>query len=397
MNFLGDLKSKFSTIYKNTTGTADGDRLDINPDNKLDYDDLHHTLNILQDENKILKNKIRVLENSVFGAAENTESTKSQSSTASQFGKIFKELKSTFIFSQKGNMEETKTSLSEFKNFLSDNIMLYNGFDEDDVDYLNNVHVDDNDWENNKDIFVFKQKILERNYNEMLKNMVVSRELDNLLPKGMGENAFKAGNDVKYCRDSKDNIMNTDMKGAEAFEKNDKTNVIRGVSSNRKNLATSERNSELENILLKDTKIATTEKNITTPSPFDNKPQSSGSSSNNINNILPLQKEKSTEKLSKVPQNNFKGSDLLTGILTQEDEEEVDLKAVLQKNTTESINLANSTTQQTQNKTSSSGVVQTSTVTNGRGKISTAKVILNKPTITQEDGDELAKSLLSSK
>jgi hypothetical protein len=163
MQLFGGLKDKISGIYGKAKGA--GESL-IGSEQNLDYEDIKHTLNVLKDENNILKNKIRVLENSVLGD--------NQSSSNTQFGKIFKDLKSTFSFSAGQQVD----SRWEFKKFLCDNLLFYNNIDEDDIDYLNSVQLSEEDWEKSKDLFIFKQKILEKNYAEMFKNIFVSKELD---------------------------------------------------------------------------------------------------------------------------------------------------------------------------------------------------------------------------
>jgi hypothetical protein len=163
MQLLGGLKDKISGIYGKAKGA--GESL-IGSEQNLDYEDMKHTLNVLKDENNILKNKIRVLENSVLGD--------NQTSSNTQFGKIFKDLKSTFSFSAGQQVDSTW----EFKKFLCDNLLFYNNIDEDDIDYLNSVQLSEEDWEKSKDLFIFKQKILEKNYTEMFKNILVSKELD---------------------------------------------------------------------------------------------------------------------------------------------------------------------------------------------------------------------------
>ena len=92
MNFLGGLKSKITGIYK----TSPNDEFYVpSSSSKLDYEDVQHTLDVLQEENKILKSKVRILENSLFDNKSSVNQTNSATST--QFGKIFKEIKSTIL------------------------------------------------------------------------------------------------------------------------------------------------------------------------------------------------------------------------------------------------------------------------------------------------------------
>jgi hypothetical protein len=183
MNFLGGLKSKIKGIYK-TSPNENEDLYTISPSNNLDYEDIQHTLSVLQEENKILKSKVRILENSIFEDKSSTSQTNSATST--QFGKIFKELKSTILYNTD---EEPRDNLHEFKRFLFDNMLFHGSIDEEDADILNNIQISDVDWEKKKEIYLFKQRVLEKNYADMFRNLLVSNQLNTYLKsKGMSMN-----------------------------------------------------------------------------------------------------------------------------------------------------------------------------------------------------------------
>ena len=124
---------------------------------KLDYSEL-------QKENNLLKNS--VINNS--------------NDQSSEFGKFFNNFKNAIL--DEGVSPEK--NLNDFKAFLYNEYLFYGGIEEDDVNFLNQINItDDADWEKNKKIYLFKQKILERNYREMFNNLLISNEINNFLQK----------------------------------------------------------------------------------------------------------------------------------------------------------------------------------------------------------------------
>ena len=126
-------------------------------------------------DNKINENKI--LKNAILNNEDDS----------SKFNKFFNEIKTTFLTN-----ENDKTSdniyLNRFKNFLYSQCLFYGGIEDDDINFLNQVKINQNeDWEG-KDIFIFKQKIIERNYNELFKNLLISNELNKILDKPLKDN-----------------------------------------------------------------------------------------------------------------------------------------------------------------------------------------------------------------
>lgn len=124
---------------------------------KVDYSDL-------QKENKLLKNS--VINNS--------------SDQSSEFGKFFSDFKNAIL----DDGVSPEKNLNDFKAFLYNEYLFYGGIEEDDVNFLNQINIaDDADWEKNKNIYLFKQKILERNYREMFNNLLISNEINTFLQK----------------------------------------------------------------------------------------------------------------------------------------------------------------------------------------------------------------------
>jgi len=178
MNFLGNIK-KVITSYSTTNENFPSNQ---NPDNLVGGEfnttsQTNSTVNLLKEESKFLKDKYNEIlkENELLKQSLFTNSNQSNS----QITKIFKEFKSAF-FSYDTNTEANK-SIRDFKNFLFQNLLLYNSVEEEDIDYLNDIKITDNDWNKNKDIFIFKQNLLERNYNQLMENLIVSYEMNSFL------------------------------------------------------------------------------------------------------------------------------------------------------------------------------------------------------------------------
>lgn len=114
-----------------------------------------------------LTEKKKNLENIILNKPENS----------SDFKNIYKDLKFTFFSSNDVDINENKKDL---KDFLYDQYMLYGGLEEEEINDLNQLQIKEDKWSDNQDFFIFKQKILERNYQELFRNILVSGELQNL-------------------------------------------------------------------------------------------------------------------------------------------------------------------------------------------------------------------------
>ena len=128
------------------------------------YDKLKVDYSNLQKENKLLKSS--VINNS--------------NEQSSEFGKFFSNFKNAIL----DDGISPEKNLNDFKSFLYNECLLYGGIEEDDVNVLEQINIiDDSDWENNQNIYLFKQKVLERNYREMFNNLLISHEINTFLQK----------------------------------------------------------------------------------------------------------------------------------------------------------------------------------------------------------------------
>jgi hypothetical protein len=132
-------------------------------------------ISILKDENRVLKDKVNLmlkenelLQQSVFN---------DEIASKTQFGKIFSGLKTAFFSNE--SLTGVNQSVVDFKTFLFENLLYHSeNIEEDDIEYLNNITISEEDWSKNRELYIFKQKLLSRNYQELIKNMLISNELN---------------------------------------------------------------------------------------------------------------------------------------------------------------------------------------------------------------------------
>jgi hypothetical protein len=135
------------------------------------------TISILKEENRVLKERMNNLMKENELLRQSVFNNNVDSSSKTQFGKIFSGLKTAFLSGE--SLTGVNQSVTDFKTFLFQN-MLYNdeNIEEDDIEYLNNINITDDDWNKNKDLYIFKQKLLSKNYQELIRNVLISNELN---------------------------------------------------------------------------------------------------------------------------------------------------------------------------------------------------------------------------
>ena len=166
------------------------------------------TTSYLNNENKSIKSELtniinenNLLNNSVINNSENN---------SSQFGKFFLDIKNSFFNDQYNDYYK---DLNSFKTFLYDNNLFYGGLEENDINLLKKkkINIDEN-WKDNKNAFLFKQKLLDRNYKELFKNLFISKEFNNLINSKNNVNySFNEDKNIK----SNNNIVNEEPKNRE--------------------------------------------------------------------------------------------------------------------------------------------------------------------------------------
>ena len=200
---------------------------------KMEREELVNVASNLNIENKALKSKLdekiienKQLKNSILNSNDNS----------SGFNKFFNEIKTTFL-NPEDEDDFDKKYTNQFKNFLFDQYFFYGGIEEDEINFLNQINVNkDEDYQNNKDIFLFKQKILERNYNELIRNLLISNELNNILDINSinsKKNNLKSNfNFNDYQNIDNENITNNDNKIINNNNINNETNNINNKTIN---------------------------------------------------------------------------------------------------------------------------------------------------------------------
>lgn len=200
---------------------------------KMEREELVNVASNLNIENKALKSKLdekiienKQLKNSILNSNDNS----------SGFNKFFNEIKTTFLSPEDDDDFDKKYS-NQFKNFLFEQFFFYGGIEEDEINFLNQINVNkDQDYQSNKDIFLFKQKILERNYNELIRNLLISNELNNILDINSinsKKNNLKSNfNFNDYQNIDNENITNNDNKIINNNNINNETNNINNKTIN---------------------------------------------------------------------------------------------------------------------------------------------------------------------
>ena len=150
----------------------------------MSKDELILTANTLSDANENLKVSLDELTKKNKTLKEillNEEKDKK----ISELKNFVKDMKYTLFSSEDMDTNEKNKELNEF---IYDQYLLYGGLEEEEINDLNQIKIKEDNWADNKDFFIFKQKIIERNYQELFKNIAISEELNKLFETKYEEN-----------------------------------------------------------------------------------------------------------------------------------------------------------------------------------------------------------------
>lgn len=183
--------------------------IQINPKfEKMSHEELLETMYKLKEENNkkketsiTLTEENKELKDSILNKSKNNLGVKN----------IYNDFKSTF-FSSNDSSENFSEKNKDFNDFIYDQYLLYGGLEEEDINDLNQFKINEDNWSDNKDFFIFKQKIIERNYQELFRNMAASNELHNLFKT---EEENMNGNNINednINNNTNDNNINEDNK-----------------------------------------------------------------------------------------------------------------------------------------------------------------------------------------
>jgi hypothetical protein len=174
-------------------------------------------IGIMKDENKILKEKIKLL----FEENEKMKQImllgEKDSNKSSNLNRFFKDFK-TMLFENRST-----DSVQGFKQFLCENL-IYSNIDEEDVDFLNSIDIKEHDWNENRHIFIFKQRLLEKNYKEMFKNALILNEL-----KEFHKNKEISTNVDRKSVDNQDRVKTPPRDSVNISQNNTSSNVSKSL------------------------------------------------------------------------------------------------------------------------------------------------------------------------
>lgn len=141
---------------------------------RMSKEELILTANTLKDANNNLKTSLE-------GLTTNNNSLKeiilNKEKKSSELKSFMKDMKNTlFSSSDIDNNDKNK----ELNDFIYDQYTLYGGLEEEEINDINQIKIKEDNWIDNKDFFILKQKIIERNYQELFKNILISEELNKL-------------------------------------------------------------------------------------------------------------------------------------------------------------------------------------------------------------------------
>ena len=207
MNFLGNYFGKKEEII-------------IDPKFKnMSKEELILTANTLKDANTNLKTSLNELTSKNNILKETILDKKKKSSEIKNF---VKDMKYTLFSS--GDIDNNEKN-KELNDFIYDQYFLYGGLEEEEINDLNQIKMKEDNWADNKDFFILKQKIIERNYQELFKNIYISKELNKLFSFKEKENE---NNNIKEeIKLSEHNFKNKENKEEKTVKKEIKKHKIK--------------------------------------------------------------------------------------------------------------------------------------------------------------------------
>ena len=241
-------------IFKNFLGKKKDETI-IDPSFKdMGRDELINVIYSLQEANTNLKIKFEEekKQNDILKNSFNDKKKKSI-----DIKNIYQQFKNVYF---SNNEIEDNTKDKEFNDFLYDQYLFYGGLEEDEINDLNEIKVKDDNWSNSEEFFLFKQKVIERNYHELFRNMQASKNLIQLygLPNNVDNNNIdtinndniKLKDDKKEDKkedkmeDEKENEKNIEEEGKTKRSNNKKSSKEKGLKLNEKKGKNSEKKNQ---------------------------------------------------------------------------------------------------------------------------------------------------------
>ena len=179
------------------------------------------TANTLKDANENLKVSLNELTKKNEFLKETLLNKEKKSSELKNF---VKDIRYTLFSSE--DVDSNNEKNKELNDFIYDQYLLYGGLEEEEINDLNQIKIKEDNWNDNKDFFIFKQKIIERNYQELFKNIAISEEIKKLFPTKDNENIETKDSD------NNKNIIENDIEIEKKNEK--KENKTQKIKSEKK-------------------------------------------------------------------------------------------------------------------------------------------------------------------
>ena len=208
---------------------------------KMDRNKLIDTIYKLQEENNEDKELIEKLSLENNDLKDTILLRQKNSSHTSEIKNIYNDLKHTLFSSDNNNINEAD---KELKDFIYDQYLLYGGLEEEEINDLNQLKIKEDNWSDNQDFFNFKQKIIERNYQELFRNIAVSNELQKLFgtKKNIKNENKKENEKIKVKQDTEINKTNIKEENLPTVEE-----TIRGGEKNNKKNKSNKKEKKIEN------------------------------------------------------------------------------------------------------------------------------------------------------
>ncbi len=154
---------------------------------QMTKDELILTANTLKDANNNLKMSLEELNKSNISLKENILNKEPKTS---ELKNLYEDIKYT-LFNTDSEKLENNSKNRDLRDFIYEQYLLYDGLEEEEINNLNQIKIKEDNWLDNKDFFILKQKVIERNYQDLFKNISIIEELNKLYGNQNKENLDK--------------------------------------------------------------------------------------------------------------------------------------------------------------------------------------------------------------
>ena len=222
-----------SNLFKWTKDFLTGSKEEDNFDS-LSYEELLKKSSEFDFENKKMEEKIKELKKE--NAFLNNVIIRKNNTKDSQYSNFLKLMEKNLL-----NMNNTLSndySISTFKNFLYNEKIFLGTLDEDDIKYLTKKDKDKEiDWEKEKEDYLLKQEILQKNLKDLYSNMFITKDNKknkNIIIKNDNENEKKEEEINNKNNENKSNYEEKQKNKNISKENNYMNNYYNNFNGNKK-------------------------------------------------------------------------------------------------------------------------------------------------------------------